>query len=196
MQVAGPDLAVASVSEFLDGYGVGVLSPALDPTDRRLGNAKQHGGLRHAEVSLLAPLPEIHGANIRDENNTSTVFYTSGGVARGTGLAHPWAMGKKRKKKRPHFIRPWRKFRHLTQQQLAERLDITQATLSRIEKGEIAYTQPVLEAIADALACEPGDLIMRDPHLPSAWAPLEGVPDADKPRVLQIIQAFKSGTHG
>ena len=105
-------------------------------------------------------------------------------------------MAKKRKRNRPHFIKAWRKFRGLTQEQLAERLEMTQATVARIEKGEISYTQPVLEAVAEALGCQPGDLIMRDPALPSAWAPLEGVPDADKPKILQIIQAFKTGTNG
>jgi transcriptional regulator with XRE-family HTH domain len=97
----------------------------------------------------------------------------------------------KKRRRRPTFIRAWRKFRGLTQDELAEKLDLTQATIARIERGDISYTQPVLEALADALHCEPADLIMRDPGKPNPWSLLEGVPDVDKPKIMQIIEAFK-----
>lgn len=85
--------------------------------------------------------------------------------------AQDYFMGKKQKKKgRPTFIKAWRKFRGLTQEQLAERIDLGQPTVARIERGDIAYTQPVLEAIAEALRCEPADLIMRDPGKQSIWS--------------------------
>lgn len=64
------------------------------------------------------------------------------------------------------FIREWRKFRGLTLVQLSERVGMTQASMSRIETGKQPYSQPVLEAIADALSCEPSDLIGRLPGAP------------------------------
>lgn len=67
------------------------------------------------------------------------------------------------KKRRANFIREWRKNRGLSQERLAARIDRSQGTLARIERGEIAYTQPILEAIADALSCQPAHLIMRPP---------------------------------
>lgn len=103
----------------------------------------------------------------------------------------------KKKKRRQTYLKEWRKFRGLTQSQLAERLGLTQATIARIERGDIAYTQPVLEAMADALRCEPADLIMRDPGKSSAWALLQAIPDADHTKIIQILQAFtKTGTDG
>lgn len=66
-------------------------------------------------------------------------------------------------KKATHFIREWRKHRHLTQEQLAERIDVTSGTISQLENGLINYTQPTLEALAYALSCSPGDLLSTDP---------------------------------
>ncbi|MFG1302681.1 helix-turn-helix transcriptional regulator [Xanthobacter autotrophicus] len=62
-----------------------------------------------------------------------------------------------------HFIREWRKFRHLTQEQVAARVDMSRENYSRVERGLIPYSQDALEQIADALSCEPGDLLGRDP---------------------------------
>jgi transcriptional regulator with XRE-family HTH domain len=64
------------------------------------------------------------------------------------------------------FLREWRQYRRLTQQQLADRLDTTKGTISRIETGERDYTGGFLEVAADALQCEPADIISRDPTAP------------------------------
>lgn len=106
---------------------------------------------------------------------------------------------------RPTFIRQWRNHRHLSLVQVAERVSeitgksMTHATLSRIETGKIAYTQPVLEAIAIALACEPADLLMRNPEDKSApWSILDQLKKADPAtvnRVVAVITALtKTGT--
>jgi transcriptional regulator with XRE-family HTH domain len=68
--------------------------------------------------------------------------------------------------KRPRrrtFIKQWREYRDLTQDDLAERLETSKASISRIENGEQAYTQDFLEACADALRTDPASLLMRDP---------------------------------
>lgn len=70
-----------------------------------------------------------------------------------------------------HFIREWRKHRSLTLEQLAERVHTTHATLSRIETGKMAYTQPLLERLAEELRTDPASLIMRDPSDPEGlWS--------------------------
>jgi transcriptional regulator with XRE-family HTH domain len=66
-------------------------------------------------------------------------------------------------KRRRHFIKEWRKFRGLTQEQLAEILDTTKASISRIESLDQGYTQDFLDACADALGTHPGTLLMRGP---------------------------------
>jgi transcriptional regulator with XRE-family HTH domain len=95
------------------------------------------------------------------------------------------AGGMARKSKRPpappgHYIQEWRRYRNLTQEGLAGRLESTAATISRIEGGKQNYTQPMLEAIADALQCEPADLLRPppvDPILAEAAKLLDRIPD-------------------
>lgn len=69
------------------------------------------------------------------------------------------------------FIKQWREFRELTQDELADRLETSKASISRIEAGEQAYTQDFLEACAEALRTDPESLLMRDPTNPDAmWS--------------------------
>lgn len=59
----------------------------------------------------------------------------------------------------------------MTQEQLADAISMTKGTISRLEAGEIGYTQQTLEAIADALSVHPSLLLARAPaehdHLPN-----------------------------
>jgi transcriptional regulator with XRE-family HTH domain len=64
---------------------------------------------------------------------------------------------------RPHYLREWRQYRSLNQEQASERIGIDRTTLGRIENRRIAYTQPILEAAAEAYSCEPWDLLHRNP---------------------------------
>lgn len=71
---------------------------------------------------------------------------------------------KKPRPRRKTFLKEWREYRNLTQDQAAERIGITQATLSRIERGIHPYDQDFLEKTAFAYGCEPQDLLMRNPQ--------------------------------
>lgn len=65
------------------------------------------------------------------------------------------------------FIREWRKSReNMTLKRLADRIGMAQSSLLRIERGEQPYSQPILEAIAEAIGCEPADLVGRLPGAP------------------------------
>jgi transcriptional regulator with XRE-family HTH domain len=95
------------------------------------------------------------------------------------------------KTKRRTFIRDWRKFRDLTLQQLAERIEVTAGAISQLERGEVQYTQPMLEALANALRCDPADLIMRAPQsneaLQLVW---DRIPETERVRALHLLEAF------
>jgi transcriptional regulator with XRE-family HTH domain len=65
--------------------------------------------------------------------------------------------------RRRTYIAEWREFRGLTQEALAERLDTTKATISRIENRKIGYSQDFLEACADELGVHAATLISRAP---------------------------------
>jgi phage repressor protein C with HTH and peptisase S24 domain len=61
------------------------------------------------------------------------------------------------------FIKEWRKYRGLTQEQLADMIDMSNSNLSRIESGAVRYTSDSLEMIAHALAVDVTDLLSRGP---------------------------------
>lgn len=69
------------------------------------------------------------------------------------------------------YLKEWRKHRHLTQDQVVDRLaalddpmlPATAASLSRVENGKQIYTQRLLEALADIYVCEPHELLGHNP---------------------------------
>lgn len=88
-----------------------------------------------------------------------------------------------------HFIRQWRKHRGLTQERLAERIDMSMSSISQLENGKQNYTQATLEAIADALQCSPGDLLMRDPTDGDAiWSIWEGLKAPQRQQALEVLR--------
>lgn len=106
----------------------------------------------------------------------------------------------KQKTKQRHFIREWRKFRGLTQEQLADRVGCDRSYVTKIETGKKRYDQPFLEKAAEALRCEPADLIMRDPTSPDPiWSIWDNIPKESRPQAAAVLQAFvakKTGTQG
>lgn len=98
-----------------------------------------------------------------------------------------------------HFVREWRKYRGLTQEQLAERIEKTHGAISQLENGKIDYTQGMLEALAEALRCDPGDLLSRDPNKEGAVIDLLRImrvaSESDQNRIIRIAQELlKDGT--
>jgi transcriptional regulator with XRE-family HTH domain len=91
------------------------------------------------------------------------------------------------------FIAEWREHRHLTQQQLADRIDSTKGTISRWENGERDVTVNALAALADALDCEVTDLY-RSPDRPSADDLLRDLDDRARAQAIRVIQALRTGT--
>jgi transcriptional regulator with XRE-family HTH domain len=97
----------------------------------------------------------------------------------------------KKKERQRIYLREWRKHRGITQDQLADRLDVDRSIISKIETGKLDYHQHFLEAAADALMCEPADLLVRDPTAPDAiWSIWDRIPPADQPKARAVLQAF------
>lgn len=94
-------------------------------------------------------------------------------------------------KPRRIFIREWRKYRGLTLVRLAERVGMSQPSLSRIERGDQPYSQGILEALADALACEPSDLIGRLPGAPNELTVLVNlIPPENTQAAITVLKAL------
>lgn len=98
--------------------------------------------------------------------------------------------------RRRTFLRQWREYRGLTQDDLAARLETSKASISRIELGQQAYTQDFLEACADALRTDPASLLMRDPTDEEAvWSLWDKAKVGDRKIIENIVRSvIKTGT--
>jgi transcriptional regulator with XRE-family HTH domain len=100
--------------------------------------------------------------------------------------------------RRRHFVRQWRKFKNLTQEQLAERIGVTPGTISQLELGRINYTQPMLEKLSEEFGCKPGDILNVDPTVDKAmWSIWETLDVPARNQVAEIAETFqrKTGTN-
>lgn len=68
------------------------------------------------------------------------------------------------KKRRRTFVREWREYRDLSQDELADRAGITKGNVSQLERALISYRQDTFERIAVALDCSVVDLLTRTPN--------------------------------
>ncbi len=95
-----------------------------------------------------------------------------------------------------HF-KAWRKYRGLTQEQLALRIGISRTYLTKIERGDRKWDQPFLEAAADALRCDPPDLLMRDPtDSENIWSVWETLTPPERIRAVAVLKAMKGDSTG
>ncbi|RUU79984.1 helix-turn-helix domain-containing protein [Mesorhizobium sp. M7A.F.Ca.MR.362.00.0.0] len=69
------------------------------------------------------------------------------------------------KERRPvrHYVKEWRVYRDLTQDQLAERVDRSRGLISQIESGTTELTEEMVYALADAFRHTPGDVFRVNP---------------------------------
>jgi transcriptional regulator with XRE-family HTH domain len=113
------------------------------------------------------------------------------GCMKKTAQPHP------KPKKPRHFIREWRKHRGYTQERLAEMVGVSDGAISQLERGDTSYTQPMLEALAEALMCEPADLIIRNPLDPEGiWSIWDKASTGQKRVAIEIIRGvMRTGTH-
>jgi len=95
------------------------------------------------------------------------------------------------RQRRRTYLKEWRIYRNLTQQELASRLDVTHTIISKIENGKRPYSQDFLEAAADALMTDPASLLMRDPSSPDfIWSIWEAIPEASKEQAAAVLKTF------
>lgn len=120
---------------------------------------------------------------------------------RGANLAreaHTANMGDTDKNGGPNYLRAWRTFRKMTQEQLADAVDTTVAVISLLESGDRGLSAKWLRRLAPALETTPGYLLDHDPHeLPTdvieIWTHID---KRERPRALRVLEGFaeKTGT--
>lgn len=97
--------------------------------------------------------------------------------------------------RRRHYIREWRKHRGLTQEVLAERAGMTPTNLSQLENHKQSYSAEGLERLAEALRCEPAQLLMVDPSKDDAiWSLWERAKPAERQQIIAVTKALLSKT--
>ncbi len=97
-------------------------------------------------------------------------------------------------RRRVWFLKQWRKYRGLSQEELGAHVGFTQGMISQLENGTSDYTRSHLESLATALDCEPSDLLVHDPNQgESPYSLIERMDADDRSRALEILKALKRG---
>lgn len=98
-----------------------------------------------------------------------------------------------------NHLRAWRKFRQMSQEELAEAIGSSKAVVGHLETGRTGLSHKWLLKLAPALGTTPGFLLDHDPYdldtslLDAAMS----VPAENRPQVLTILETFrKTGTTG
>ena len=100
------------------------------------------------------------------------------------------------------YLRAWRNHHDLSLERVAERLkevhgvEMTHASLSRIERGLQPYSQRQLEALAVEYKTEPASLLMRDPKDPEGiWSVWDHAKSGQRATIVEIAKTvLKTGT--
>jgi transcriptional regulator with XRE-family HTH domain len=94
------------------------------------------------------------------------------------------------------FLKQWREYRGLTQEQLAERVGWSVGNVSQLERGLQGYSQEGLEALAEALRCDPGQLLTVDPTGDDAmWSIWEKAEPGQRKIIVELAKTVvKTGT--
>lgn len=95
------------------------------------------------------------------------------------------------------YFKEWRRWKRLTQQELADRMETTKQTVSRIETGKRDWSKGYLEAFAHVISCSLSAPIMRPPGKPDANELLRDATPRQKELVIKIIEnVVKAGIGG
>lgn len=101
------------------------------------------------------------------------------------------------------FIKEWREYRGLSLRRLADRIELvgpddtlSHASIGRIENGQQPYSQPILEALAEALNVTVTDLLSKDPTKEGEVVDLVRLINENNNRELAIrlLKSIPAGT--
>lgn len=96
-----------------------------------------------------------------------------------------------------NYLRQWREFRKMSQDDLAERAATTKGVISLLENEKRPLSSKWLRKFAEILGTQPGyildlDPTEMDPEIFEAW---QSVPTKDRAQVLRILSTFRTGTN-
>jgi transcriptional regulator with XRE-family HTH domain len=97
-----------------------------------------------------------------------------------------------------NYLKAWREFRRMKQEELAEKVGTTKAVISLLENEKRPLSSKWLRKLAEALDTQPGHILDHDPNeLPSdvfdIW---QRIDQRDREQAARVLRSFdKTGTH-
>ena len=97
----------------------------------------------------------------------------------------------------PNYLRQWREYREMTQEELADIVGTSANMISYLEAGERGLSAKWLRRLAPALKTTPGHLLEHDPNdMPTdildIWAAID---ERDRKTAIRVLESFsKTGT--
>jgi transcriptional regulator with XRE-family HTH domain len=93
----------------------------------------------------------------------------------------------------PHYLREWRKFRRMTQDELAAAVGTSKSVISDLERVQLQLSPKWLHRLAPVLRTQPGYILDRDPEsldtdIIDIWA---HIPDDDKATARRVLESFR-----
>lgn len=97
----------------------------------------------------------------------------------------------------PHYLREWRSFRRMTQQELADAIGTSKSAISDLERGVLQLSPKWLNRLAPVLKTQPGHILDHDPEeldndIIDIWS---RIPERDKEQARRVLRSF-TGTDG
>lgn len=91
-----------------------------------------------------------------------------------------------------HYLKEWREFARISQDDLAARVDTTKSVISLLENGHRGLSDKWAYKLADALDIRAGWLLDFDPNeVPTdilrTWMDIK---EGDKPQALKVLRSF------
>lgn len=96
----------------------------------------------------------------------------------------------------PNNLRAWRKYRGMTQQELADALDTTKSVISDLERGVVQLNDKWLRKLAPVLQTQPGIILDHAPDeldndIIDIWA---HIPDDRRAEAKELLNIFARRT--
>lgn len=95
------------------------------------------------------------------------------------------------------YLKEWLEYRDMTAERLADRLDVSKGTISKLMNGKQRYNQDWLEMLAFSLNCDVPDLY-RPPEAPTANELLARMTPEAKETALKVLvdlANYRTGTN-
>lgn len=97
-----------------------------------------------------------------------------------------------------NYLRDWREFRKMSQEELADKIGTTKAVISLLENEKRPLSSKWLRKLAVPLKTKPGHILDHDPHdLPSDVHDLwDDIPLELRAQAVRVLRTFATGTDG